>query len=132
MINRLQEKMQVTVPVKDEDGESWATAESARDSQACVPSFKGHKSADMDGSKFNMMPPGMEICNQDSAEINDMLLVLAGESDASQDTNSASLDKGFKKRDMKGADDQYTGEHVDHFYGDSGGFVERSNYLDRM
>ena len=60
-----------------------------------------------------------------------MPLVISGQSDVSQDTNPESLERGFKKREMKGTDDQYTGEHMDHFYGDAGGFVERNNYLDR-
>lgn len=130
-MNHLQEKMQITVPAKDEAGEGWASFQSARDSQSEVPQFCPNTSADPDGNKFNKMPPGMDISNQNSAEINNMAFVMAGESDVSKDTNPGAFDNGFTKRQMKGTDDQYTGEHVDHFYGDAGGFVERNNYLDR-
>jgi len=78
-----------------------------------------------------MMPPGMDIGNQCWSEQNTMPLSVAGESDVSKDANPGAFDKGFTKRDMKGTDDQYTGEHVDQFYGDAGGFVERNNYMDR-
>lgn len=130
--SNLQEKLQITVPAKDEAGEGWASADSARDSQSDVPSFLARTSASVDMNRFNKMPPGMEIDNQCSAEINNMPLIMSGQSDVSKDTNDASLKDGFKVRDMNGTDDQYTGEHVDLFYGDSGGFMERNNYLDRM
>lgn len=127
----LQEKFQITVPAKEEDGEPWASFESQRTDQSCVSSFRAKNAGDMDTTRFNLMPPGMDIGNQEVAEINPMPLSVAGESDVSADTNPASFAQGFKKREMKGTDDQYTGEHVDQFYGDAGGFVERNNYLDR-
>lgn len=131
-MNKLaQEKFQITVPGKIEGDEPWASAASARRSQADVPSFCPATSDQTDGSKFNYMPPGMEIDSQCIAQINNMPHSMAGESDVSKDTNSESFAKGFSKRPMKGTDDLYTGEHVDHFYGDAGGFVERNNYLDR-
>lgn len=133
MRNPLQEKIQITVPTKDaEPAEGWASFESARDSQAGVPSFKGRTNQDLDGNKFNMMPPGMELNNQCSTEINRMPFVMSGEGDVSKDTNPTAFANGFTKREQKGTDDQYTGEHVDQFYGDAGGFVERNNYLDRI
>ena len=121
--SNLQEKLQITVPAKDEAGEGWVSADSARDSQSDVPSFL---------ARFNKMPPGMEIDNQCSAEINNMPLVMSGQNDVSKDVNDTAFKEGFKVREMNGTDDQYTGEHVDLFYGDAGGFVERNNYLDRM
>ena len=88
MRNPLQEKIQITVPTKDaEPAEGWASFESARDSQAGVPSFKGRTNQDLDGNKFNMMPPGMELNNQCSTEINRMPFVMSGEGDVSKDTN---------------------------------------------
>jgi hypothetical protein len=57
-----------------------------------------------------------------------MPLVQAGSTDP---TGVSGLDKGYDRKDMKGTDDLYTGEHADLFYGDAGGFVERNNYLDR-
>jgi hypothetical protein len=117
----LQEKFQITVPAKEEKGEAWASAKSQR-----------HLNGAEEGcEKFNFLPPGMEIENQERSRQDNMALSVAGESDVSADTNPDSFRDGFKKRTMKGSDDQYTGEHVDHFYGDAGGFAERNNYLDR-
>ena len=127
----LQEKLQITVPAKEEAGESWVDFESQRQSQANVGDWCAEYSADTDMRRFNEMPPGMNI-DQRRAEINNMPLSLAGQTDVSADTNPAALANGFTKRQMKGTDDQYTGEHMDLFYGDAGGFTERNNYLDRM
>jgi hypothetical protein len=128
-----QEKSQISGPVvhNDDVPDKWASATSARQSQADVPSFKAKDSADFDRQCFNVMPPGMEISEQPSAETNGMPLVMSGESDVSKDTNPESFREGFKRVDMKGTDDLYTGEHTDLWYGDAGGFVERNNYLDR-
>lgn len=128
----LQEKFQITVPAKEETGPDtqWVTQESQR----CIdgtPGWTSSNGTDMDGRKFNYPAPGMDVSNQRYAEINQMPMSLAGTTDVSRDTNPQSLAQGFTKREMKGCDDQYTGEHVDHFYGDAGGFVERNNYLDR-
>ncbi len=77
--------------------------------------------------------PGLNLQNQ-----NQMTRAMAGSTDFSADTNPEAFDKGFTRRDMRGADDQYTGEHVDHFYGETVdedgkvGFAERNNYLDRL
>jgi hypothetical protein len=129
MPHPLQEKFQITVPAKIEGDEPWASFESARDThgkQEWCPADAG----DQDPNKFNYMPPGMDIHQHCSLQPQ-MPLSMAGQTDVSVDTNPDSFDCGFKKREMKGTDDQYTGEHVDHFYGDAGGFVERNNYLDR-
>jgi len=114
----LQEKFQITVPAKEEQGEPWADFNANRD-------LRGMEHPTV------FMPPGMDITNQCLTQQENMPLSMAGESDVSKDTNPESFECGFKKREMKGTDDQYTGEHVDHFYGDAGGFVERNNYLDR-
>ena len=62
-----------------------------------------------------------------------MPLSLAGETDASKDTNRSALADGYTRRKMSGIDD----ENVDLFYGrvvgeDGEGFLERGNYLDRL
>lgn len=120
----LQEKFQISAPSScAEKEEGWASFSSVRQDQSCVP--QGEK------AKLNYAPPGMDISNQYSVEINDMPLGLAGTTDISADTNPMALANGFTRREMKGIDDQYTGEHVDLFYGDAGGFAERNNYLDR-
>jgi hypothetical protein len=138
-----QEKFQITVPYKEEaaENENWVfpidSGEKLRDAND-----GWHKNnvgaADEDGMKFNFLPPGQDICNQEYKKIENMPLSMAGASDVSGklvNKTAFSLDRdkgGFTKIEMKGTDDQYTGEHVDHFYGDSGGFAERNNYLDRM
>lgn len=141
-----QEKNQISGPVVHNDDEptdwSWNGGGSgvraarglgvARQSQATVPQFVGETSNDVDTSKFNYMPPGMEMDNQASVEIHQMPLVMSGQTDVSKDTNPESFREGFKRIDMKGTDDLYTGEHTDLWYGDVDGFVERNNYLDRM
>ena len=108
----LQEKFQITVPAKDEDGEPWV-----------MPTYKVRGMVD---GKFNVMP------SLNSQGTDGMPMVLSGSSDVSgAQVRPENLLRGFEKVEMKGCDDQYTGEHVDHFYGDAGGFVERNNYLDR-
>ena len=109
----LQEKLQVVLgPVKHEAAAEWAKATS-----------NPHRMR----SSGQQLPPGMDIC-----EGNAMPISLAGETDLSCDTNTTSIEEGFTRRDMGNCDDQCTGEHVDAFYGDSGGFAERNNYLDRL
>jgi len=127
MPNHLQEKFQITVPNRVDEGEPWASFESARKSPG-IENFVPKNSIDPDGRKFNLMPGNMDVCDQATTN---MPFSMAGESDVSADTNPTSFAEGFKKREMKGTDDQYTGEHCDQFYGDAGGFVERNNYLDR-
>lgn len=127
----LQEKFQVIVPTPEEDGEQWVTFEQARDTGP-NDSWKAMDATDVDDRKFNLMPPGMDISNQLRTEQRNQSLTMAGSTDVSKDTNAQSFANGFTKRRMRGSDDLYTGEHVDHFYGDAGGFAERNNYLDRI
>lgn len=117
-MDHLQEKFQIlTPPSTAEKEEGWVTLPT----KAIAPS-----------DKRNQPPPGMDISNTDPDPANNMPLSLAGRTDVSGEfTSEASLKRGFTKLEMKGCDDQYTGEHVDLFYGDAGGFVERNNYLDR-
>jgi len=69
-------------------------------------------------------------------------LTLMSESDITNSVvASKSLMDGFTLHDMANTDDQYSGEGMDHLYGDAvgqddgknryTGFVERNNYLDR-
>lgn len=126
----LQEKFQVIIPVKEEDGEQWQTFEQNRTIGQQMD-WCPHSSTDQDPRKFNMMPPGMDLGNQWRSEQNQQPLTMGGETDVSRDTNPTAFANGYTKRKMRGSDDVYTGEHVDHFYGDAGGFAERNNYLDR-
>ena len=118
----LQEKFQVTVPNKSDSGEGgWADFKTAR------------RTTGTDTVCLNDMPPGMDISDQHSTEQHQMPLSLAGRTDVSaKHAGPKALDEGYITEPLKGCDDQYTGEHVDHFYGDAGGFVERNNYLDRL
>ena len=127
----LQEKLQVTVPAPEEAGESWVPFERARDINR--QEWRNHVNAESYARlKLNHMPAGMEMSNQCSTEQSVMPMVMSGEGDVTPCTTPESFAHGFVKLPMSGCDDQYTGEHVDHFYGDAGGFVERNNYLDRI
>jgi hypothetical protein len=135
----LQEKFQITVPPTEEPTEhQWASFESARKTGEAgfIHSNNVNASADVT-TKTNYMPPGMEIHNQKRVRIDPMVLSMAGATDVSKDTNPEAFAEGFTRKDMAGTDDQYTGEHMDHFYGEvvdengKVGFVERNNYLDR-
>ena len=105
----LQEKFQILGPAKEEN-ETWTSFESQRR---------------VSGGARNQMPPGMEGEGHN-------LPCTMGEEDVSHDVNGQAFAQGFTKRKMHCTDDQYTGEHVDLFYGDAGGFAERNNYLDRL
>ena len=118
----LQEKFQVILPPQpdEDDGTEWKTFESQRRTQPAK-------------ENLNEMPVNMQLENQ-----NGMTRSIAGSTDFSVDANPEAFDKGFKRHVMNGSDDQYTGEHVDHFYGEvvdkdgKTGFAERNNYLDRL
>jgi hypothetical protein len=120
-VHPLQEKFQITVPAKEEGAEPWVPANATWNIEDGNPA----------GCLFNQLPPGMEIRAQHRSRQHNMAFVMSGDTDVSKDTNPMAYAEGFTKRDMKAIDDQYTGEHVEHFYGDAGGFVERNNYLDR-
>lgn len=135
----LQEKFQITLPPTSDDTPGWTDFNSVR--RVGAPGMlhvnnRGAEDAPM--VKFNMPPPGMDISNQLRARINNMPLVVSGQNDVSGDVNPEAFAKGFTRRAMNGADDQYSGEHVDHFYGEAVdekgnvGFCERNNMLDRM
>jgi hypothetical protein len=133
----LKEKFQITLPNPnpEQDGD-WASFESARDTKEEHP-YNNRQSADKPDGKFNEMPPGMENSNQ-FADIHDMPFALAnGQSDVTKPDKDL-LKKGYTRAKLTGTDDQYTGEHIDLFYGiaygdtkDEVGFIERNNYLDR-
>jgi hypothetical protein len=115
----LAEKFQITVPAAFEDGEAWADVNSTRIHEGVPPPKVA--------GRFNKMPPGYDA----TSKLDCFSSSLAGQSDVTNSITPESLEHGFLKKPMKGTDDQYGGEHIDLFYGDSGGFVERNNYLDR-
>lgn len=135
----LQEKFQVIGPPEKEEGHEWASSKSARNTGQAGFLHENNKSATGPiGPKFNMLPAGMEIDNQLRSRIHQMPMTVAGESDVSADTNPGAFEKGFTRRHLGAADDQYSGEHMDHFYGEAVdeegnvGFAERNNTLDRL
>lgn len=117
----LQEKFQVILPPQpdEDDGTAWKT-------------FESQRKTDAPGEKLNKMP-SVDLKNQ-----NPLMRQIAGSTDFSHDTNPEAFAEGFTRKQMNGSDDMYTGEHVDHFYGEAmdeegkTGFTERNNYLDRM
>ena len=106
----LSEKFQTTVPVKEEGGEKWAQFSSVRkphhEGPLCLPDGQAHAK--------NAFAQG-----------------FGGNLDAAGDVEPSSMRKGYQKQPMKPTDDIYTAEHLDLFYLDVGGFLERNNYLDR-
>ena len=89
---------------------------------------------------FNSLPPGMDIEDQEFADIRQMGFNTAGnmpdalaQGDVTNfELDAISLRNGFHKKALLQTDDEYTREHNDAFYDDVGGFVERNNYLDRL
>ena len=142
----LQEKFQIiTPPNNNEDcGENewvWPVKGNPKVTDCDAPSrmhVNNATSVEIADGKFNFLPPGMDIGNQARARIPHSQFQISGATDISGDVNVGAFAEGFTRRQMKGADDIYSGEHIDHFYGeaigDDGneGFVERNNYLDRI
>lgn len=122
----LQEKFQICVPAKINAGEPWADLSTAL--------IKKGNTSPGPGEKFNAMPIGYDAtCARD-----DFRQGFGGDTDVSDGIDKKSLGSGYHRWDMKGTDDQYSGEHVDLFYGEAldeeglEGFCERNNYLDRL
>jgi hypothetical protein len=121
----LQEKFQISVLARPEADDKWqdwteASVRKAHEDKHGVEAAKLW-------TRLNKVP-GLNIDDQVTTN---MPLVMAGATDVTNHTNKGAFVKGFTKAEMKGTDDQYTGEHTDLFYGDAGGFVERNNYMDR-
>jgi hypothetical protein len=128
----LSEHFQITTPNPyTEADEPWADFKSARKVRGVIES----------GQKFNQIP----TVNLDEVVLNEdggMPLSLAGRTDVTDNLHNEDLRRGWDPHLTKPDDDQYTGEHVDLFYGevtgkDDGGdtytgFAERNNYLDRI
>ena len=121
-----QEKFQVTLPPKHEAGEEWVWPP-PRDLHKCM-------------DPTHLPPLGIE---EPVVESHQMPLHNVCQSDVTSNLcEGKSVKDGFTLHEMDNTDDQYTGEHVDQFYGDAvgwddgenkyTGFVERSNYLDRL
>jgi hypothetical protein len=83
---------------------------------------------------LNILPCGMDL--EDPATT--FVYGFGGDTDATNNVTTASLKTGFEYDPMAPTDDQYSGEHIEMFYGEAFGddrrvgFVERNNYLDRQ
>jgi hypothetical protein len=138
----VQEKFEVRPAQRPEgtEGGGWASDSSARTRkglQTRAPASGRYESYNGDG--LNDLPPGMNIEDQDRADIGEERNAgdLMTGTQATSDVNRTSLKDGFDRKSMRPTDDMYTREHNDAFY-DSvemdgvEGFVERNNYLDRL
>ena len=134
----LSEKFQITVPYseknlspEDLDEGNWTSFESARNTHGVqTPEH---------GAKFNRIAVTNIEQNGFTGEFRQG---YGGNLDESGKVLFKDMEKtahiGFTRLDMKATDDQYSGEHVDLYYGsvvDEFGqesFVERNNMLDRL
>jgi len=141
----LAEKFQITVPysekghaLEDKDEGKWVSFESAR--------YVDDNPQPNHGNKFNIIPDAdifrsLQENGKDTRS-NNFKQGYGGNTDVSAPPVFKDMEKtahlGFARLDMKATDDQYSGEHVDLFYGEAVdefgnvGFAERNNYLDRI
>ena len=149
MLKVVQEKFQVTFgndyDSKAEADHGWVTDFEMRAKKG-NPGREGRAGGDHDSRPmnnavfFNSIPPGMDIEDQERADIRQMGINTAGnmpdalaQGDVTNfELDATSLRHGFHKKALLQTDDEYTREHNDAFYDDVGGFVERNNYLDRL
>jgi hypothetical protein len=136
----LQEKFEILLPAapNEDDGNAWASFESARNTKRSGQLHRNNTtSAEETDMKFNYTPTTTQA-RQERLDDTPFPRTMAGTTDVSADANPEAFAQGFKRHPMAGCSDEYSGEHVDLFYGeaigDDGneGFVERNNYLDRI
>lgn len=157
----LQEKFQVSIPTKERAGEPWADVKSVRRTRPIRGSYSDGLISDFSlGPKNDQNVHGYKVdyvneasAGSDPAAWTDLqewvlkenggmpLVTAAGDGDVTKIPHNR-IAKGFEYMALDGADDQYTGENQDHFYGEAvgtddsneprTGFVERNNYLDRL
>jgi len=139
----VQEKFEIRYPQQsnDDPGEGWITDVEARAKKG-TPGREGVPGGDSDSRPmnnaafFNGLPPGMDIEDQEMADIRQMPMNGNG-TQITNDITERSLRTGFDRKKMLSTDDMYTREHNDAFYDvvdvdGVEGFVERNNYLDRV
>ena len=130
----LAEYFQITVPYVESaaEGETWADVETCRTNQ-------GNEPTGVEG-KFNRLPKTDVMCREERSRF---VSGFGGNTDAANNGGKGLNDpktfvQGYARREMKATDDQYSGEHIDLFYGEAVdekgqvGFCERQNYLDRL
>lgn len=127
----VQEKFEVRLPRAPEgvEGTGWVSDSSAR--------VKKGTPNGCAGVMLGSLPPGMDVEDQELADIRQQPEVMSGQSDVSKDWNRGAVKDGFTRREMRPTDDMYTREHNDAFYDEitvdgQTGFLERNNYLDRL
>lgn len=138
----VQEKFQVDyAQQKNDDAQSvWVSDKSAR-------AKKGAPGREMTGSNpgqnaylYNSLPPGMNIVDQEFADIRQQSMNgnnMGTGDQVTVDVTAQSIREGYDRKRLLGTDDMYTREHNDAFYDvveveGVEGFVERNNMLDRM
>lgn len=129
----VQEKFQLVEPANPEDSEStgWMSDKSARVKKGAPCGGKG--------VMLQSLPQGMDIDDQENADIRQEPSVIPGESDDSHDVlTPKAARRGFRRLTTEPTDGNVGGEL---FYADisaedsdggtSTGFLERGNMLDR-
>lgn len=137
----VQEKFQVNEPqnTNDDAHSGWVSDKSARDNNGLITRHPELGRYEKRGARLNMLPPGMNIDDQQIADIHRQPMggQLGSGTQATDDVTTRSLRQGFDRKPLRPTDDQYTREHNDAFYDTITvdgveGFVERNNMLDRM
>jgi hypothetical protein len=137
----VQEKFQVNAPANPNDDahSGWVSDKSARDNNGLITRCPELGRYQKRGARLNMLPPGMNIADQEITDIHDqpMAGALGSGTQVTDDVTVRSLKEGFDRKPLRPTDDQYTREHNDAFYDTVEvdgveGFVERNNMLDRM
>jgi hypothetical protein len=124
----MQEKFQVNEPLRPKREHRWASDKSART----------ERGPDTLSTMFNKLPPGMNIEDQDEADIKPqgMACDLGVASDRTVDVTAKSLREGYDRKRLRPTDDEWTRQHNDAFYDTVRvdgieGYLERNNMLDR-
>lgn len=139
----VQEKFEVRPEQKPEgtEGGAWIIGNnSARDRHNLqTRSQATGKFESQAGDLYNSLPPGMDIDDQEVANIRGLPMAggLGSGTQETEDVTGESLRRGFDRKQLSPVDDMYTREHNDAFYDTIEmdgveGFVERNNYLDRL
>ena len=137
----VQEKFQVNNPqnANDDAHSGWVSDKSARDTNRLQTRHPELGRYEKIGARLNMLPPGMNIEDQEIADIHTQPMggSLGSGTQVTDDVTVKSLREGFDRKPLRPTDDQYTREHNDAFYDTVEvdgveGFVERNNMLDRM
>jgi hypothetical protein len=97
--------LQITLPFKSDGGGSWTSQDSQRDTKD-TEYWCSANAADVDTTRYNYLPPGMNIANQCESDQRNMPLSLAGTTDACNFPVSSSLSAGFTKLKKGGGADE--------------------------